>query len=193
MTVLTPASERLRSLAERELAGEKLLWAGQPDARRTLLRGLPIWLFAVPWTALSLFWETIAVGGMLMGGMKGTPTAAGWAFSLFGLPFVLVGFGMLGAPFWGAFRASRSLHALTDRRLVLLVDGRKPQIKSFRTAQIVSVLRRDRKGGTGDIDVGFGSRRDSDGDIVEHKESLLGVPDAARLEALLIDGEKGVR
>ena len=180
-----PRHEPLSGLAARELAGETLLWGGQPDPRRSFLRALPIWLFALPWTALSLFWEYTTVVGMILEGFKGTPSGMGWFFALFGLPFLLVGIGMLGYPFWVARRARRCLHALTDIRLVTLVAGRVPEIRSHDPALIVSVVRRG-GGCVGDLDIGFGFVRDSDGDNVEQKESWIGVPDAAGLEALLI-------
>ncbi len=178
--------EALSDLAARELAGETLLWGGQPDVRRSFLRVLPIWLFALPWTVLSLIWEYVSVAGMLFEGFRGTPSGLAWFFTLFGLPFLLVGFGMLGYPFWVARRARRCLHALTNARLVTLIAGRKPEIRSHDPSHIVSLVRRDLGGGNGDLEIGFGSVRDSDGDSVELKESWIGVPDATGLETLLI-------
>ena len=48
----------------------------------------------------------------------------GWVMALFGLPFVLVGLGMLLAPF-AAFRsARRTVYVLTNKRFMTITEGR---------------------------------------------------------------------
>ena len=49
--------------------------------------------------------------------------AFGVLFPLFGLPFVMVGVGMLSSPFWLRRRAKRTCYALTDRRAILWEAG----------------------------------------------------------------------
>ena len=52
-----------RFVVERELAfGERILWLAQPNPRRLMLLALPILLFAIPWTAFSIFWMWSASG-----------------------------------------------------------------------------------------------------------------------------------
>ena len=61
---------------------------------------------------------------------KGAPFAGsmgqtmGWVMALFGLPFVLIGLGMLLAPF-AAFRtARRTVYVVTSKRLMTINEGR---------------------------------------------------------------------
>ncbi|MGL4242249.1 MAG: hypothetical protein ACRCTI_14160, partial [Beijerinckiaceae bacterium] len=100
-----PAS--VKAFAAKEFAGEKLLWAAQPDVRWAVLASCAIWMFAIPWTAFSLFWEAMPLGalyeyytGTRIGAPKGAPIAMMWVFALFGIPFVAIGFGMMLAPVW---------------------------------------------------------------------------------------------
>ena len=59
---MEPDLERLMR-SEFEL-GEDLLWIGQPRPGRMMLRTLPVVLFAVPWTAFSVFWIGMALGSI---------------------------------------------------------------------------------------------------------------------------------
>ena len=84
---------------------ERLLWVRQPRAGRFARQALPLVLFGIPWTAFALFW-TAAASGMLFGGAgNGGP---GSFFPLFGLPFVLIGVGMLSSPCWFIRQAKRT-------------------------------------------------------------------------------------
>src|SRR5436853_13261 len=91
------------SAVRRELThGESVLWTGRPDAARSSRAAYGCWIFAIPWTAFSLFWTLSAAGWLLPGPKHGSV-----AFALFGLPFVLVGLGMLLAPYWAYSSARR--------------------------------------------------------------------------------------
>jgi hypothetical protein len=41
-------------------------------------------------------------------------------FPLFGVPFVLIGLGMLAAPYWMRRKAQNTVYALTDKRALIL-------------------------------------------------------------------------
>ena len=101
MSTVADLPRRMRDAVTREFQGEAIRWVGRPSARRVFTRSLAIWLFAIPWTAFSIGWEWAALGGWLSG--KPSPSSAhtlfGIVFPLFGLPFVLVGLGMMATPF----------------------------------------------------------------------------------------------
>src|SRR5688572_1960017 len=82
--------------------GERLVWVGQPHPGRASRAGIPMVLFGIPWTAFALFWMAGA-SGMLFGGFGngGPPGFGGFlaCFPLFGIPFVLIGIGLLTSPF----------------------------------------------------------------------------------------------
>jgi hypothetical protein len=97
----------LKAFTDREFAGEELLWAERPDNRIAVLLSFGVWIFALPWTAFSLFWISVpgaalyeAYAGVDIGAPKGAPDIMMWAFALWGVPFVLIGFGMLLAPYF---------------------------------------------------------------------------------------------
>jgi len=138
----------LRDMVDREMdQGEQLVWAGQPNPRRFVLRALPTMLFAIPWTAFAIFWMWGASG-------FGEPSDMSWPrsmFALFGLPFVLIGLGMLSAPLWAIRKARRTVYAVTDRRAILFLGGWGTTVRSFGPDRMGGLRRRQRADGSGDI------------------------------------------
>ena len=125
---------RLTMLVDRELVdGEELIWTGQPRPSRFAIRSLPIVLFGIPWTAFSLFWICGAAGFK-------PPDFTGPMdlFPLFGVPFVLIGIGMLASPLWMVRKArafadeipQESVDFLEDRYQVRLLDVRTHPVAS---------------------------------------------------------------
>lgn len=183
MTIGRSVSREFRAHIDRELRGERLLWAGQPNPRMALKGFIGIWLFAIPWTAFSLFWETMAVGGWLFGTAKGLNGWSGLIMVLFGLPFVGIGIVMLLGPVWAARAARRSIYVLTEQRLVLLTENRSGvTVKSTFPRDIKSIEKSIHGDGTGSLKISFGSTRDSDGNIVEKSETVAGVGNVDELE-----------
>ncbi|MCZ8184533.1 MAG: hypothetical protein O9322_16295 [Beijerinckiaceae bacterium] len=170
----------------RELAGEPILWAGQPSPGLAFRKGLLIWLFAVPWTVFALVWEGIALAAFLAGEPGQRPEGAGawlvWVFPVFGLPFVLIGLWMLARPFLEARKARRTVHVLTESRLVTAELGPMINLTSLPPSRIVEITRRAGPAGTGTLSLSLGQFRDSDGDRVEKVIHLLGVPEIEQLD-----------
>uniref|UniRef100_A0A7C4LKX9 Uncharacterized protein n=1 Tax=Schlesneria paludicola TaxID=360056 RepID=A0A7C4LKX9_9PLAN len=104
-------------------AGERLVWVGQPRPGRLARGAIPIVLFGIPWTAFAVFWMAAASGALFGGfGENNGPGEVGGFFTwfpLFGLPFVLIGLGMLSSPYWFWRQAKRTCYALTDHRAIL--------------------------------------------------------------------------
>lgn len=138
----------LDAIARDELApGESVEWAAQPDATRAALASFGIWLFAVPWTAFSVFW-------MAMASLAASDGAgAGAAFPLFGVPFVLIGLAMLSAPLWAWRAARRTLYAVTDRRAILFESsgGRAISVRSLEPRALRNPRRTERPDGSGSL------------------------------------------
>lgn len=172
----------LPALLAREMRlGERLIWAGQPDARRAMLKPFGFYLFAVPWTAFSLFWEGIAIRMAF----TGAPVLMGLVMVLFGLPFVVIGLAMMAAPFSAKRTAHRTIYGVTDRRLVELIAGRSLKVRSVEASSIGPVTRRQRENGHGTLSIETGSHRDSEGDRTTDTFVFESVPDVARVEALV--------
>ncbi|TWT99395.1 hypothetical protein Pla108_03320 [Botrimarina colliarenosi] len=135
---LTP---ELRRLVDNELdRDERLAWLAQPDPKAYTRGYWVIQLFGVPFTAFSVFW--IAMASSMGGGF----------FGLFGVPFVLVGTGMLTAPFWCRRLARRSVYAITDQRaIVFKQEWSGMSIRSFRPDQLGAIERKQHADGSGDL------------------------------------------
>jgi hypothetical protein len=182
----------LKDFAQREFMGEKLVWAARPDNRIAVLLSFGIWLFAIPWTAFSLFWISIPSAALYEGYMevnigapKGAPTLAMWAFALWGVPFVAIGFGMLLAPLFTWRKGSKTLFVLTSKRLTTLQSGSQVKVISIYPQEISGLSRKEGADGRGTLTVSLGYERDSDGDRVP-KSAVFGViTDVRKVEAMV--------
>jgi len=152
-----PLDRALRHELER---GEIVRWQGRPLARIALSSFL-IWIFAVPWTAFSVFWTAMAFHAMDAEALGST---WGWIFPLWGTPFIAIGVKMLSAPFAPLFTARRTLYAITDRRVIEIKLWRSLDVSSVEAARIGSMQRKERKDGSGTVGILRRAWTDSDGD-----------------------------
>ena len=138
----------LQSIVQNELReGEELRWSGQPLVGRFVLKSLPIVLFGIPWTAFAVFWICGASGFKVPDFSEG-----GFAFfPLFGIPFVLIGLGMLSAPFWAARKARKTIYAVTNQRAIIFQGGRSVKVESFGRPNLNDISKRVRADGSGDL------------------------------------------
>ena len=169
-------------------AGERVLWHGVPDPKY-LNSGFAMWLFAIPWMAFALGWTGIALVVYLSTFDDPTATWArvwGWIMPLFGTPFVAIGGWMLYEPIRLRAEAGRTLHVLTNRRLLSVMLGKTRTSKSVDLAKLGPVTIKERANGWGDVSVETGSSTDSDGDRRTDRFEMTGVPDVARLKQLLM-------
>lgn len=179
---------QLLPLLKRELGlGERLLWAGQPDARPVFYKSFAIWLFAVPWTAFAVFWEFMALGGWLSDAAPrdAATLGAGIVMPIFGLPFVLIGIGMLSAPWLAARSMRRTIYGVSDRRLVSVSKGWSLKVRSAEIGKTGPITRAERANGCGSLVIETHSRIDSDGDRITDKFEFVEVEEVAKLEALI--------
>ncbi|MDD2325088.1 MAG: hypothetical protein PHW63_03625, partial [Alphaproteobacteria bacterium] len=113
---------------------ERLLWTGQPIPARVMRAAMPIFFFAIPWTAFACFWEFMALAGVL-GNFEKIPSGIALVmaivFPLFGLPFIVIGVWLLGKPFSIRKKAGRTLFAITTRRALIFAQGAKQELRSF--------------------------------------------------------------
>lgn len=178
MTTHLPAD--LHAIARAELApGESVEWAAQPSPMRALLGGLGLWLFAVPWTAFSVFWMAMASRAVH------DWTSVEVAFPLFGLPFVIIGLLMLSTPWWAWRGAQRTLYAVTDRRAILFEAAglRGITVRSFSPRALRDVRRTEQPDGSGSLVFSETVGRDSDGDRTTTAVGFSNVPDVRAAEA----------
>lgn len=176
-----------------ETRGEIVKWAGQPSPRGAFWRTTPIWLMGIPWMALSgSGFAALAVSSFVaLTGPSPARAIQPYEFAfmvvalLFTGAFVIIGIGMLGAPFWVWWKSRRMVYALTDRRLVRIGYGVKREVVSFNPAWFVSIDRREGKSGIGTLTITTRVYKDSDGDTSKDTEMMVGVPDAATADRLM--------
>lgn len=126
----------LRELVEAEVRDdERLLWCAQPKVFRYALRSVPLFLFGVFWTAIVVGWTC----------------AAPSLIKLVAIPFFLVGFGLLSAPFRRALKAHRTAYVLVTRRAVIIEGGGGPTVHSLGPEKLTDIMRREKSDGSGDI------------------------------------------
>ena len=168
-----------QQIAQAQLeSGEQLLWHGKPDPKRYVLGSLLILLFGIPWTAFSLFWMAAASGFLFSESGNGVFSL----FALFGVPFVLVGFGMLSAPYWVYRKMKRTVYALTNRRALIITSGKSQKIQSYTDKDIGVIERTERANGKGDVTFATEITNKS-----TQKIGFLSIADARRVERLLLD------
>ncbi len=164
MITQTPLPYETERLLNSELAsGETVLWAGQPRPRLWTGQTIAAILFGIPWTAFSVSWVVLAGS---MGSSVGTtspgyhgPTAPNsfslifWIFPLFGLPFVLIGLGMLSLPYWTWRKAKKSIYAVTGKRGLILEANWRGSIviRSISADQLADRTRTQNRDGSGDL------------------------------------------
>lgn len=175
----------IQQIANAETApdGESVVWCGRPDPVRLALTSLPIFFFAIPWTAFALFWMYAASG------FNFPPDFSDGGFSffpLFGLPFVLIGFGMLAAPLFAYTKAYRTIYIVTRKTIRILTLGKTKKVETIAAQNIGRIERREKSDGSGDIifkeDVTYDSRNKRKTTPV----GFYGIPDVRNVEQHII-------
>jgi hypothetical protein len=181
----------LRNSLQRELqAGEQILYAGQPDWRAEWGKLLAILLFGLFWSAISFMFFGMSLGGLL--GLipvksDGAPAGMGLlTFTLlFSLPFVAIGSVMMATPFLAIRKSRNTVHAVTDTRLLNVFVGKDQGAESYPLAKVNFIKRNDHSGSQGNLSIGYGVEKDSDGDPQPLTMDWSGIPDVRRAEAAI--------
>lgn len=129
-------------------SGETVVWCGQPDPFRLAMKTVPVFIFAIPWTAFSLFWIYGASG------FQFPPDFSEGGFSffpLFGVPFVLIGFAMLLSPLYQYTKAFRMIYIVTNKTVRALTVGRTRKVETYSASDIQNIERTEKPDGSGDI------------------------------------------
>lgn len=178
----SPSARVMQARLESEMAGgERIEWQAMPIPRWIEPATIAMVLFGIPWTAFAVFWTFGAAYGV-------SHSPGPWFlsfFPLFGLPFILVGIGLLSSPFWSRRRARNTIYAITDRRALIIQGARSVETKSFGPDALAEITRRERRNGTGDVLFSRKEWRDSDGDRQTREIGFFSIPEPRRVETLL--------
>jgi hypothetical protein len=162
--------------------GEGVLWTGAPNPTRLALSSIPAAIFGIPFTGFAVFWMYMAFSMT----SRSSPAGGAWSlFPLFGLPFLLIGLGMLTAPLWAYLAAGRTVYAVTNRRALILSRIVSTMVKSFTHEDIHELEHVERAGGSGDLY--FGSRLvyGKGGRVSRVRVGFIGIPDVRTVEQLI--------
>jgi hypothetical protein len=130
-----------RRLAQQVLdPGETLVWADFPNPAAHARRGLATSAFGLVFLSFALFWEY----GVITSG-------APLVMPLFGLIFVVTGAALVLSPLWMQRKATRTVYAVTDRRLLTLTLGRFGKVRSYAPEDLGPILQSEGKQGYGDV------------------------------------------
>jgi hypothetical protein len=176
--------------------GEQLLWVGQPLLHRVVRISIPIVIFGIVWTAFALVWIVAASIPMFfgLGALNNARLNVGGlfiCFPLFGVPFVLIGLGLLGSPIWLRRLAKNNCYALTDRRAIIWQSGLwgSVEVRSYRPADLTKIIRRDYADGSGDLvfeeQMVFHRSGDSGSMVSTQQRGFLGIANVREIEELL--------
>lgn len=185
-----PKPFRLKVQSELE-AGERVHYAARPDWRPELGKYIIVFLFGAGWSAV-VFPLTagllLDMAGLIEMGTKGLPSSM-WGsagLALFMMPFVIIGGLVMSVPFYGISQSRRTVHVVTDRRILNVITGKTGAADSYPLQHVLSVRRKDHKSGTGNIAICYGIGKDSDGDTRALVLDWYGIPDAKKAEKLIL-------
>lgn len=171
---------QVEAIAMRQIdPGERLLWSGTPAPGEAASAALPGTFIGIPFTGFAAFWIWSAWSMM--------PQAAGpWRFfPLFGVPFALIGLGVMLAPIWAALRARNTVYAVTERRAMIIVNGGGGGITSYGRADMAEVSRAERADGSGSVFFATRTSTTSRGFVKHTRVGFLGIPDVRNVERLI--------
>ena len=175
----------VRQIAQREIeAGEEILWADRPNPSRMSTRTLPIMLFGIPFTGFAVFWIVSAYSISNVGPSFGR-TGIDNFFPLFGIPFVLIGLGMLLSPLFAFHKGTKTVYALTNRRALIIEGGSSRSVKSYAFRDMENLERVERADSSGDLIFLRETRRGTKGRTYTEPIGFFGVPDVRAVERTL--------
>ncbi|HEY0074729.1 MAG TPA: hypothetical protein VGB77_11545 [Abditibacteriaceae bacterium] len=143
------------SLVQGELdSGERLLWTARPNPGRVSQQNIGGFFVGIFVTGFAIFWMSSAFwmqsqSSQHFGPSSGPPLEG--IFPFFGLIFVGFGLYMMASPFVGAAKASNTIYAITDKRILVIENSTTRTVKSYGPNDIQNVERREQSDGSGDI------------------------------------------
>jgi hypothetical protein len=180
---MNPGDAQLRAQSELQ-SGESLSWTGTADPGRAALGALPAAIFGIPFAGFALFWITQAyhATSAMSKSSHNAFTSGFQVFPLFGVPFLLVGVGIILAPLWAFLRGGSTVYAVTNQRVMVITGTSTRSVKSFTPADILSVEHRERPDGSGDIVLVTNAMTRGNNNFVSPvKVALCGVPNVKQV------------
>ena len=168
-------SRELRAKVDSELeSGERIQWIDMPIPRYFTGAATGAFLFAIPWTAFAVFW--------MFGSWHQSESVP---FTLFGVPFVLIGIGMLSSPLWAYRKSFKTVYVITDQRAITFDGGWSTTIRSYPPEKLADIYRKEKRDSSGDVIISRRAWRDSDGDRQSEELGFLRISNPKQIESML--------
>jgi len=179
---MNPGDPQLRAQSELQ-SGESLYWTGTADPGRAALSALPAAIFGIPFAGFALFWMNTAfhATNSMHRSSNNAFTKSFTVFPLFGLPFLLIGLGIVLAPLWAYLKGRSTVYAVTNQRVMVITGGNSRSVKSYTPADILGVEHRERPDGSGDIVILTNAITRSNNMTSQVKVALCGVPNVKQI------------
>jgi hypothetical protein len=143
---------------------------------------VPASIFCIPFAAFALFWITQAYHASSSLSKSNNAFAKGFSvFPIFGVPFLLVGLGVILAPLWAFLKGGNTVYAVTNQRVMIITGSGNRSVKSLTPADIVSVDHRERPDGSGDIAITTNAVVRTNNMTSQMKVALCGVPNVKQV------------
>lgn len=107
---------------------EKILFVACPEPGHEGKEKIWFMPFAIVWTLFAIIWTALAVCSI-----SRTNIAGGIFMTLFGLPFVAVGLGMLATPHISIKRELNTIYAISDERILVFSDDKVHEMVKFKS------------------------------------------------------------
>ncbi len=176
-------------------SGERLVWVGQPRPDLYVRKAFVLVPCGVFFAGFAVFWIAMATG--ILGFAKAQANAPPAPFGLFavfplcGLPFVLIGLGMIASPVWLRVMARKTVYALTDRRAIVWEPAwvGNPTVRSYAAAGLGKMSRVEGRDGAGDLvfEEFTTTSRDSHGNVnrTTTRRGFLAISEVRKVEELV--------
>jgi hypothetical protein len=184
MASSNPLQIRLANAVRQEAHGETLYWSGQPSLWRAFVALSGGLVVGVPWTVAALFFVgdflIEKLPGMLdhAAGLMDMVVVSSWTLLL--LTLVPIGVVQMLLPFWSVRKAGRTMHALTDKRLITITAARTTHVRTIWLARILGIVRDERRDGSGDLRLILDYEKDQE-------LELAGIREVGKVESLLTE------
>lgn len=184
---MNPGDAQLRAQSELQ-SGESLLWSGTASAGRSAISALPVAFFGIPFAGFAFFWMSMAYRGTSHLASSHNAFASGFrVFPLFGLPFLVIGLGIVLSPLWVFLKGRNGVYAVTNRRVMLITGTNTRAVKSLLPADIAEVDHRERPDGSGDVLIRTNSiMRTNNNMPTQVTIGLYGVPNVKEVAAIVM-------
>jgi hypothetical protein len=179
-----PTDFDLQEKVRRELEiDETIQWIDMPVPRFFTPFSIGAFLFAIPWTGFAVFWTFGAAGFTIPDFSEGLSGVD--FFPLFGLPFILIGIGLLTTPIRTYWRALKTVYVITDQRAITIQGGRTTVVRSFPPRDLQNIFRKEKRDGTGDVIITQGAVLDSSNNKDSEPLGFLQIRNPREVERML--------